>query len=305
LNTTFKIRSFGFYGFVRISPVQVIHKYRLLGRTTWGIAIDLFAEYGPMRVGDCNIHQITPGIWLGISPAIFLSETESAFLKRGLWIVGESINSNNPFGEPVRVDVTRVDYEPTDYQPEGLADAIAGWAAKAFGFPKPDFSAKFNKGEGRYTFAFEPWRDEIPEEPESRPADFQRMAVKRLQSARDSLRQGELRPATELAGKSVLAALRALTEPRVSGVALRRAERASDLETVLSLVYGARPENLPGSIGRDITRVGTWFPDFRLAQASSIHQVQLLSRRDVEEFVASAQRIVDWAAAEHSHEPIR
>ena len=206
--------------------MQLIHKYRLLGRTTWGIAIDLFAEYGPGRTADGNVHQITPGIWLGISPAVRLSETESAFLKRGLWIVGEAINSKNPFGEAVRVDVTRVDYEPTDYQPEALADAIAGWAAKAFGFPKPDFSAKFDKGEGRYTFAFEPWRDEMAEEPESGPADFQRMAANRLECARDSLRQGKLRPATELAGKGVLAALRALTETRVSGGALRAEERA-------------------------------------------------------------------------------
>jgi hypothetical protein len=70
-------------------------------------------------------------------------------------MVAEAIDKHKPTQEQILIKLTRVEYNPTDYQPEGLVPAVAHWAAEAFHFPQPDITAQYDKVRRKYVFSFE------------------------------------------------------------------------------------------------------------------------------------------------------
>ena len=82
-----------------------------------------------------------------------LTEGELDFLRLGLRLVAADVAERR--AGPIQVRVVGLDYNPCDYQPEGLAAAVAEWAAREFGFPAPEIPVSFDRGRSRYVFAFD------------------------------------------------------------------------------------------------------------------------------------------------------
>src|ERR1700726_1512442 len=138
--------------------MRVAIKYRLLRRATWGIAINLVAEFIPMTPSIPGACRITSDLWLAIDPSLRPNRSETFFIKLGLRMVADAIGRNKRFSGAVVVRLIQIEYNPTNYQAEGLAYAVASLAAEAFGFDKPEELVEFDKARGRYVFSFEPWQ---------------------------------------------------------------------------------------------------------------------------------------------------
>ena len=119
-------------------------------KASWGIAIDLAADAqrraeppeGALPAGD--------RVWLDVSH-VALGPRDIEQLRLGLSRVSPMIASRDP-GHHVLVQIDDVRYTPTDYQPEGMAAAIIGWATEEFDLPQPDLEVRFNRDENRYVF---------------------------------------------------------------------------------------------------------------------------------------------------------
>lgn len=73
------------------------------------------------------------------------------------WFI-EGIRSAAPAietAEPanVTVEIVKLEYNPTDYQPEGVALAAIGWACEEFLLPDPAIDIRFDRQENRYDFS--------------------------------------------------------------------------------------------------------------------------------------------------------
>jgi hypothetical protein len=116
----------------RLFPFRVIN-------WSWGIAIDILAQAlagSPVLPEDIPVGFRT---WARILPP--LSQEARDSLVTGLARVSALIEQAVPEG-PIVIEIERVDYVPTDYQPEGLEAAIIGWATEEFA----------SGSEGRYNF---------------------------------------------------------------------------------------------------------------------------------------------------------
>jgi hypothetical protein len=150
---------FFFYAFLLTfegASVLTSHTYRLLKGSSWGIVITLEGEVVPGTGISPGAVKITDGIWLEIDVGWRLSEEQVGRLQRGLLLVAPDIERTAGGGRPILARLTGLQYNPTDYQPEGLVAAVAEWAAQACGFPSPPISATFDRARRRYVFTFPP-----------------------------------------------------------------------------------------------------------------------------------------------------
>jgi len=148
---------------LRRITMRSTYNYRLLGKATWGIAIDLTAEYESPGQLPKDAVKIVDGLWLACDQT-GLTEKEEFFLRLGLGLVSDAILNAMIHAGVVLIRIVSISYNPTDYQPEGLAAAVAKWAALAFQFEVPDCTAKFDKTRRRYVYPFEPVMDETGSE---------------------------------------------------------------------------------------------------------------------------------------------
>ncbi len=127
----------------------------MLKGASWGIAIDLHAESSPLPDGllPPGAVQVAEGLWLQMDIGRLSTEEELAFLSLGLRLVAVDVAERRPAQTLVRI--VGLEYNPCDFQPEGLAVAVAEWAAREFGFPAPEIPVAFDRGRNRYVFAFD------------------------------------------------------------------------------------------------------------------------------------------------------
>ena len=132
------------------------YRYRLMKGAAWGIAIDLRGEALPLPAGPLppGARQVAEGVWLRADPGWALTEEELGYLELGLQLVADDIAAGRPKLLPILVRVVGIDFDPRDYQPEGLAAAVAEWAAQEFGFPTPEIPVTFDPNRNQYVFRF-------------------------------------------------------------------------------------------------------------------------------------------------------
>lgn len=130
------------------------YRYRLLKGASWGIAITLTGD-------SCTAQAVPPGavpvegrVWLDLRLGWQPDEEEIRFLRDGLRLVARNIQQARPGDRPILVRLTGLEFNPCDYQPEGLAAAAAGWAAQEFGFAAVDVPAEFDPTRRRYVYSF-------------------------------------------------------------------------------------------------------------------------------------------------------
>jgi hypothetical protein len=134
--------------------VLINYNYRLLKGASWGIAIKVVGEVLPGAVVPPGASKISEEVWLQVDVGWQPSEEEVGFLQQGLHLVTKELERSCSGRTPILVRLTGLQYNPTDYQPEGLAVAIAEWAAQACGFSKPEVPVVFDRTRRRYVFAF-------------------------------------------------------------------------------------------------------------------------------------------------------
>ena len=124
------------------------YHYRL-HKSSWGIAIDLTAE---TITNTGGVQQVADNLYLRVDASVKLSVEELAYLVQGLRLVANQFQSISTSSEPIVVRVLALEYNPCDYQPEGLAYAMMGWAAQEYGFEPPAIQVVFNRQLNRYEF---------------------------------------------------------------------------------------------------------------------------------------------------------
>jgi hypothetical protein len=132
------------------------YTYRLLKGASWGILITLRGDFLPAALLLPKATKITDAVWLQIDVGWCPSEEEVGFLRLGLNLVAGDVERTCGGRTPILVRLTGLQYNPTDYQPEGLAAAVAEWAAQACGFPRPEIPVAFDRARRRYVFDFPP-----------------------------------------------------------------------------------------------------------------------------------------------------
>jgi hypothetical protein len=128
-------------------------KYRMI-KGSWGIAIDLTADCVLFHHFSGDALEIDDDLWLAVEVK-GLSRADHEFLAYGLKQVASEIKTHASFFEPTVICVTDVWYNPCDYQPEGLAHAIIGWAAQELKFDVPHIDVHFSQKDNRYIFQFD------------------------------------------------------------------------------------------------------------------------------------------------------
>lgn len=129
-------------------------------KSSWWINIKIIAQ-----IENCTnvqskdgLIKVGEGIWLKyadeplIENEIFCSEYMPYFVK-GLKLVQEEIKRNSLYEENLII-INSVQFNPSDFQEEGLTATIMGWAAKAFSFQTPTINIEFDKKNNRYIFDF-------------------------------------------------------------------------------------------------------------------------------------------------------
>jgi len=133
------------------------YSYRII-KTSWGIAIDIAAEIIPINdyrnwdeLNQCN--KIINGLWYSIKNNILSKEDEEC-LQKGLMMISKSIFQRF-FSNNILIVFHKIEYNPCDYQKEGLVMATIQWAINALNLvPVNDISVSFNKEVNKYEFDF-------------------------------------------------------------------------------------------------------------------------------------------------------
>src|SRR5262249_50152630 len=141
-------------------------KYRLMGSAGWGIAINISAEWSALDDPPNCSTRIADGVWFKCEDDR-LDADELRNLMLGVKMESQAIANKKPAGKSVLIKILEVEFNPTDYQPEGLVAASANWAAEAFGFAKPEIIGIYDKERRKYIFSFDPRSESQTDEAES------------------------------------------------------------------------------------------------------------------------------------------
>jgi hypothetical protein len=133
------------------------YSYRII-KSSWGIAINITADVLPLADGERTATKIRQGLWLSVDPGLGLklSQQEHQMLAAGLRLIGEGMAEIVQRDGPLVIQIDDISFNPTDYQEEGLAYALASWVAHHFNLSLALPPVHFFKQENRYTFNLEP-----------------------------------------------------------------------------------------------------------------------------------------------------
>ncbi|WP_412543059.1 hypothetical protein R8Z50_11425 [Longispora sp. K20-0274] len=121
-------------------------------KSAWGIRVSVTANVTPLVEGvDANM-RVSGNIW--ISQALdgrLLGDAEMCMLVHGLRLVAREIEAKNA-NDSIVIVLTDLHFVESDFQLEGLAAAICGWAAAHFNFAPREFDVSFDGMLNRYIF---------------------------------------------------------------------------------------------------------------------------------------------------------
>jgi hypothetical protein len=129
-------------------------EYRVF-KSTWGIYIRLTAVAVPYSEQGEGLIEITPELGLLVKPTNMRPVRQMVqYLTLGLQIVAAQVLQNAGSRLPLIVQVLKIEADFVDYQDEGLAAAMIGWAAQEFGFDPPAIPVEYDKSLRKYIFDF-------------------------------------------------------------------------------------------------------------------------------------------------------
>ena len=123
-------------------------------KAQWGIAIDITGEVISFnKYQNKNLcKKINDYIWIRFLFSIDYKEEN--LIKYGLLRIAESINFASPYKNDTLIIFHTIDYNPCDYQLEGLIPAVYKWISNTFMINTPEYSVKFNGKLNKYEFYY-------------------------------------------------------------------------------------------------------------------------------------------------------
>jgi hypothetical protein len=270
-------------------------KYRLVGKASWSIAINVSAEWSALTGPPPDATQLSDRLWFSCADQTVPAE-DIHYLMLGLKVVSDDIARQIEGSSPILIKALDIDYNPTDYQPEGLMPAAACWAAEAFHFPKPEIIGRYDKARRRYAISVKPHTDTPPEEVAS-PAESINASLERLRDARQLLQQGQLVPATKGAGKVARMALQRVVRKRANERQQLGDPQPVSIEDLMIVLNRSGPRVIPPLVKKHVVRVGSWYSDLQFG----IHPP---NRQEAEQYLHSAEEVVKWANEVVQHDPV-
>lgn len=129
------------------------YTYSIL-KSSWGVRVTVAADVLLSEGGDDGAMPVGPGLWLAdATPGTAISGAEMEMLARGLKAIARDISSKSS-GSALIIAVTSIRYNDCDFQLEGLAAAMIGWATEEFGLSPQDIPVTFDRSRNRYVFEF-------------------------------------------------------------------------------------------------------------------------------------------------------
>lgn len=110
----------------------------------------LTAEAIPLSEFERETISLTPDIHYH---AERISHEEREAVEKGLLLIAASIRAT--ISAPIMICLVDIDYNPCDYQPEGITCAMMEWSAQEFGFTPPTIPVFYDKASNCYHFNFE------------------------------------------------------------------------------------------------------------------------------------------------------
>lgn len=130
-------------------------------KTSWWIYIDIIAEVVDVDVWGLghSAMKVTDGIWIKFAESPIMEGTafnmsDLPFLVKGLQMVQDQILSASEYKNTL-ILIQSLQYNPCNFQEEGLIAAIIEWAARTFYFKVPTINVSFDKKKNKYIFDYE------------------------------------------------------------------------------------------------------------------------------------------------------
>ena len=118
----------------------------------WGIRISLTAEVARADIPEHERVPVSSKIWICRQVAgRQFTDGEMAMLVRGLRFLADEI-SQTVSQEPLMIVISELRYVESDFQEEGLAAAIFGWAIAEFGLSPREIGVSFDGARNQYVF---------------------------------------------------------------------------------------------------------------------------------------------------------
>jgi hypothetical protein len=131
------------------------YTYRFIKDSSWGIFIQLMGEVVPFTEPSDQLIEVEPDLYLSTQIFDFrVGGKEEEYLKLGLRIISSQIRASSTMPFPLIICLKEIRVLLTDYQAEGLACAMIGWAAQTFGFEAPVIPVHFDQLRNCYVFEF-------------------------------------------------------------------------------------------------------------------------------------------------------
>jgi len=138
--------------------MESIFSYRFR-KTSWGICIDMTAEFiacdlALLDPDNKKLLPVSDRLWLHLYSGFpSLTEEEKQFLVLGARQFQST--APDPFPEtPDIIKIVELGFPLTDFQPEGLACAMAAWIAREWDAAMPDIPIRYDKPKNVYFFKF-------------------------------------------------------------------------------------------------------------------------------------------------------
>jgi hypothetical protein len=126
-----------------LSPSPFVYR-KILG--PWALYAELSAAVSTPPSPPDGACRVTDRAWAA-RPRRRGHRRDVTQLEFGLRQVAAHIEGSHR-GDLVVIEVSTLDYMPTDYQPEAAAAAVAEWSAREFGFPPPAVVVTFDRATG-------------------------------------------------------------------------------------------------------------------------------------------------------------
>jgi|GEM_PF-1234551 len=124
-------------------------------KSSWGISIWLTGEI--FSISDYKkggLIRVSPFLCIALETSLILSLEEFNYLVKGLQLVADEITKKMEEKTTFVIKIVKLEFALTDYQPEGLAYAVANWLAQEFHFTFTGSPIIFDKINNRYIFSF-------------------------------------------------------------------------------------------------------------------------------------------------------
>lgn len=126
--------------------------YRII-KTTWGIWIQINCEIQSVSQSkESELIKVDENFYLSIALNARVPDDEIPYFVKGIELVAEELKGHLQC--PVVIHITECTLVLTDYQPEGLAYAIAGWLTREYGLNWRPNEVIYDKERNRYIFPF-------------------------------------------------------------------------------------------------------------------------------------------------------